>query len=180
MQETIFDLLTPKLISLSLSQDAVATNIWRKSIDAYWRYRGNYPKMAFSTYGSWRDLDFDLWTKTEQFIPKYTTDKSLVKTNQWYHRYRGNNMLDRCMHKWMTKDIMPLAPSNSGRGINNKGGALIHLSVFKNCQMVGSRRSKLCLGTMFSKKYQKSVLQQISPNHWNKVCHSWESVRHTM
>jgi len=31
----------PNLISSSLSQDAPVTKIWRKSINGYWRYRGN-------------------------------------------------------------------------------------------------------------------------------------------
>jgi len=36
-----FDPWPPNLISSSLSQDALATKVWRKSVDAYRRYRGN-------------------------------------------------------------------------------------------------------------------------------------------
>jgi len=36
-----FDLLTPNLISSSLSRDAPVTKVWRKSVNRYWRYRGN-------------------------------------------------------------------------------------------------------------------------------------------
>ena len=36
-----FDPLTRNLISSSLSRDAPVTEVWRKSVNRYWRYRGN-------------------------------------------------------------------------------------------------------------------------------------------
>jgi len=36
-----FDLLTPNLISSSLTQDVPMTTVWWKSMNGYWRYHGN-------------------------------------------------------------------------------------------------------------------------------------------
>jgi len=36
-----FNLLTQNAIRSSVSQDAPVTKVWRKSVNRYWRYRGN-------------------------------------------------------------------------------------------------------------------------------------------
>jgi len=36
-----FDLLTPKSNQFISARDAPVTKVWRKSVNRYWRYRGN-------------------------------------------------------------------------------------------------------------------------------------------
>jgi len=71
------------VIRSSVSQDAPVTKVWQKSIDRYWRYRGN---IKFSgAFGHAVTLTFDLLTpKFNQLIsvPRCTGDKSLAKIRQ--------------------------------------------------------------------------------------------------
>jgi len=53
-----FDLLTSKLTSSSMSQDALATKVWRKSINAYQRYCGNKP---------WKWYFSHIWSHCDHF-----------------------------------------------------------------------------------------------------------------
>jgi len=71
------------LIRSSLSPDAPVTKVWRKSVDRYWRYRGNIK--IWDVFGHAVTLTFDLLTpKCNLFIsvPRCTSDKSLAKIRQ--------------------------------------------------------------------------------------------------
>jgi len=77
-----------------------------------------------SIFGHAGTLTFDLLTpKPNQFIsvPRRISDKSLAKIVNAYRRYRGNisdGRTDRHAHSEIRhKNIMPTAPTISGRGI---------------------------------------------------------------
>jgi len=80
-------------ISSSLSQDAPVTKVWRKSVNRYWRYRGNIK--IWDLFGHSVTLTYDLLNpKSNQFIsvPRCTSDKSLAKIRHqileisWKHK----------------------------------------------------------------------------------------------
>jgi len=67
----------------SVSQDAPVTKVWRKSVNRYWRYRGNMK--IWDVFGHAVTLTFDLLTpKSNQFIsvPRCTSHISLAKIRQ--------------------------------------------------------------------------------------------------
>ena len=72
-------------LSLSLSQNAQATKVWRKYINVYRRYRGNKrPKWYFGVFGHSHavTLTYDLWT------PK--SNQSICPKMQYWQKFDEN------------------------------------------------------------------------------------------
>ena len=77
------------VIRSSVSQDAPVTQVWRKSINRYWRYSGNMK--IWDAFGHAVTLNFDLLTPiSNQFIsvPRCTSDEKFgenpsTDTGEW-------------------------------------------------------------------------------------------------
>ena len=84
------------LISSSLSRDAPVTKVWQKSVNRYWRYRGNIK--IWDVFGHAVTLTFDLLT---QNLISSSLSRDAPVTEVWrksvnrYRRYRGNIKLPR-------------------------------------------------------------------------------------
>jgi len=102
----MYDLLVPKLISSSVFQHALETKVWRKSIKAHRKYRGDKSKCFFAYFHA-VTMTFEVLTaQSNQFI----TDQCAILTKVWlesinaYHRYCENNILDDALTDKQTEE----------------------------------------------------------------------------
>ena len=74
--------LTQNLISSSLAQDAPMTKVWRKSINRYWRYRGNImdARPHWRTYGrmEWTHVQNTICGPPVPFVGRRLNNKLLL------------------------------------------------------------------------------------------------------
>jgi len=91
------------LISSSLSRDAPVTKVWRKSVNRYWRYRGNIRLP--------RESRTDARTAARR-----TTRKHIASAGAYWRRRLKKHMIEGLTSLYQTQSLWPTVLLDGGHG----------------------------------------------------------------